>query len=1494
MSLDTDYIAFYTKNFTGANSTSGYALDICPFTFIPRLYLDRYSDERILWDFGDGTTSTSLCASHSYLFPGDYTVSLYVYKGEGQAVTSTYKSTVTVKNFITDTIAFSSKSSYIQEAGTVGNEDGLTVIRYNSWQSYNALSGKNYTINLFASGGKDAFFDIDNYNSNKYSHLELSHKFYKKEQNEVSNTFNYTPVDSIQTGIDLLYAKISGSDLVLCDPGDEGSSFAGTSGSAVFYFTSDRYDINDLWYRDRSPVLIFAGFDTANFDDFTSYKNGYKEIIKSNKFSYLNQITTNTGFTIIPQLSVSQLAFSLNGLDGIGDEEVYFDIRPSQYAGTKIPLVIRAKNNNNYPTKYLPLLSATKYALQDFEIKITALSGSGGVVSLSGQPIIVDDFITDDNIGGYWKGYLQFDNEFVKNNTLNDIYLSAYTTYSDTFNYLKYPTPLAVITNPLSSNIQVNNLIQDYKFSSSSLELDLDRTVNFNSDSASVSGLKYIQVVPDENVNTGSYYSIWATDFQNDYLYKYDTFGNKLSALNLKQPTLSSGASLTITSPKVNGVVADSNQDIWVSLYNSISSFKINKTTGRVDRVAVPNLTNITYSISSSHLGYVNLSSFIGLNTVLPGPVDTDVSNNLWVGYVNPLSSYLYKFSSTGAILSSISLTAGYSIADIAVGTDNNVWAIGQQYLTTNTKVSAFNDIVIYHNNATGATTSVYQTSGRAANITIDTNNNAYLTVGNNTVVRILSSNFSSSSITLPSSTETSVASSMDLKGIAGTASKEIIAINSSSSKLNIIDTVNITNVNNYDIKDEYAIAAGDWTGFKWIAKYSPRQFTINTTLTGRSNTFSVYKSEDRYQIGKIGEDFDATQLYKDLRYQESLIYYDNMFDGFIGTIVGNISSSPNTLGKRVYEKAHNFVGNTVDPDTCGVDALYSLCKQYGINVEQFDSFKFATPANIKRVVDLLSIKQSKLWGARNKYAKDFDINGYNPGYNDYFGKNLGPELNVQFTTLTADSASTPIVAQSKFSNDYIYINTDILSSQYIQYIGSTTTYRMSSFNTNWGWPLVLPVNATWEDLKQSYRFFSYKPGFENTQYEGVINWGDVITNLNESASGRNTWIGKDQIMEEIIRFTLMDGLSVLNQPIDPSTVIDNTPLTVAYISNVGNNGTGKVGSSILPFLTIAAAATALDAKFPSESVSVVLLNSNSQAGQNNANITSVADRLTIEGNGYSISEVYIDPVNSGTVDLTLDGVTITDLNFKDRENGSGNIGTITAANNAPTITNIRANGKNGIAGDDGNDDSGQGEAGAAGSNASYNVETETYTAATPGEPGGTGPQINGGSGQPGTAGYDGWNIAFAGIPAGIVGSLSARGGSGGAGGRGGDAISIGGAGGDGGDGIVGGDPPGREGGDGGFGGLAQAGNGGDGGNGGNGGNITAGGWNIVYYDITGGSISSPLAQPGEATSLGGIGGAPGEYGGTPGVDRSSTVGNPSPGNEGGAGTPGVPGTFTP
>lgn len=1129
MSLDTDYIFFDIRDFTGVSSTSSYALDICPLTFIPKIYTDRYSDERILWDFGDGTTSTSLCASHSYTFPGKYEVKLYVYKGEGQAVISTYTTTVNIFNFITDTISLTSKSSYVREAGTIGHEDGITVIRYNSWQSFDALSGKNYTINLFASGAGGKFIEIDDYNSSKYSHLEPSYSFYRKDI--IPNKgYSFTPIDSIQTDSNaLLYAKIDNNNIVLCDPGEEGSSFVGTRGTATIYFAADNYNIEDVWFKDRQPVLIFAGFDTSNFDDFVSYNKGYREIIKNNRFSYLNNITTNLGFSITPQLSVSNLTFSSNGIDGIGGDISNFNIKPIQYGGTKIPVVIRAKNEKGYPAKYLPLLSATDTPQIDFEFKLLALSGDGDAISPVVQPAITTEYVASNNAGGYWKGFLEFDNDYLKNNTLENIYLSAYTTYTDNFNFIKYPTPVGVIIAPANQTLQRLNLIKSYKNSSSSLDLDIDSILPIYSNTPSSTGLNCIQIIPESRDDSGSYFSFWASDNQDSKLVKYDTFGAVLSTIDIESAILSSGEVLSLSNPGAHSVAADGDLNIWTSLYNSVSSFKINNQTGRVDYVATPNLVNSTYAISNDHLGFITLSAFIGKNTVLPGSLDTDRDNNIWIAYENPLSAYLFKYSTEGEILSSVPLTAGYSPFDIAVDTDGDVWCVARQYLTTNTDISGFNDIIVYHDNALGVTTSMVETSGRASNITIDTDNNAYAAVGDSTVIKINKNDLSISEINIQGTLKQGVLGEPNLKGIAGTASKDVVVLNNVSKTISVIDTVSDENVNNLHLEiDDEINARGDWTGIKWVAKYSPRTFTINVTLTGVSDLFTVVRAEDPYRISKFGEGFDATQLYKDLRYQEALLYHNNMFDGFIGTIVGNISSSPNTLGKRLYEKAENFVSNIIDPDTCEIDALYSLCKMYDVGVDQFDRVKFATPASIRRVINLLSIKQSKLKGSRNKYNRDFKINGYNPGNNDFFGKNLGPEISILTTILTAGSASMPIVAQSKFSNDYIYINTDILSSQYIEYIPGTETYHMSGFNANWGWPLVLPDNSTYEDLQQHYRFFNYTIGEENSQKEGIIEWDSQLTTLSENIEDYK-WQGEESVIEEIIRFALMDGLDVFD-----------------------------------------------------------------------------------------------------------------------------------------------------------------------------------------------------------------------------------------------------------------------------------------------------------------------------------------------------------------------------
>jgi hypothetical protein len=1123
MSIEIDYIPFTVRNFTGKESTSGYAVDICPFTFIPKINTEIYSDKRILWDFGDKTTSTSLCATHAYLFPGKYIVSLFVYDGEGDGITSSFTTEINVENFVTDTLLLSSESNYIIEAGSLS--DRIDITRYNSWQSYNALSGDNYTITLHASGANGSFFDFVDYNSSKYSHLDLSYKFFKRDFNPKTQLYTYTPIDLVKTSNnDTLYAKVSGDNLVLCDPGDEGSALIGTKGTASIYFASDSYSINNDWFRDRLPVLVSIGFDTSNFDDYISSINGYTQIIKSNRFAYLNSITRSTGFTVVPQLSLTNLTFSPNGLDGLGDESAIFTFDQTQYADTNIPVTVRVKSAGNYPAKYLPLLSATDTVTSDFQIKIIALSGDGIIIPSTLQPAISTKYHRDDIVdGGYWKGYIYF-----KNQNLSNVYLSAYATVNESYNFLKYPTPLGVIFDN-ESNIQQLNFIQKYN-SDNVLELSLDNRNIFTSNLSPTSGINCIQVLPVDSGNISELaYEYWVADYHKNYLSRYKTDGTLLSSIDVSLLRYPNDTTVSLTNPQPYWIASNSAQDLWVTLKNGISAVKLSGSTGRILSLAAPNLPNNTYTIPISLISYPGLSAFKGLNTVLPGSIDTDANDNIWVTYMNPASGYIFKYSTSGAILSSISLTAGYSPVELVVGTDSNVWAIAQHQYTTNTDISAFNDIVIHHNDITGITTSVYATTGRAGNITLDTNNNAYITVGNSSVVKILSADFTSTVIPIEAATTTTASSAQHLKGIGSTASKEIIVVNTASDKINVIDSISDINSNNYQyILGDYK-TQGDWTGFKWISKYSPRTFTVSATLTGTSSQFNVYEVADRYRIGKFGEDFDATQLYKDLRYQEALLYYDNIFDNFIGTIVGNISSSPNTLGKRVYEKAQNFPSNTIDPNTCNVDALYSLCKMFDIDVSQFDRYKFSTPANIKRLIDILSIKQSKLWGTRNKFNRDFDTYGYEPGVNEFYGRNSGRELNVQYTILTAGSASRPIVAQSKFSNDFTYINTDILSSQYIEYIDGTETYHMSAFNTNWGWPLVLPQNATYEDLKQNYRFFEYIDFYENTQFDGIINWDDIITLLPETLSSRNTWIGKNGVVDEMIKFTLFDGLSLFN-----------------------------------------------------------------------------------------------------------------------------------------------------------------------------------------------------------------------------------------------------------------------------------------------------------------------------------------------------------------------------
>ena len=247
-------------------------------------------------------------------------------------------------------------------------------------------------------------------------------------------------------------------------------------------------------------------------------------------------------------------------------------------------------------------------------------------------------------------------------------------------------------------------------------------------------------------------------------------------------------------------------------------------------------------------------------------------------------------------------------------------------------------------------------------------------------------------------------------------------------------------------------------------------------SLNGETSVFDVYP-QNFLTIEKKNESYDATEMFKDLRFQEFLLDDSMLFDEFIGSIFGTLTSSYDTLGKKIYEKITNFVQNIQDVDRNEIFPLISQMKMLNASNNVFEDNSFTYPEKIKRILDLFSISNNKLLGINNKFKENFDLRGYSS--KSVYGINLGDQIN---TNTYVVSAGTPIVALEKFSNKYSLLNTE----QPVEYT-TNTVYTLSSYNQNWGWPLVLPDTFQFEDIEKYYLFFEYVDTFDNTLYDNTI-----------------------------------------------------------------------------------------------------------------------------------------------------------------------------------------------------------------------------------------------------------------------------------------------------------------------------------------------------------------------------------------------------------------------
>lgn len=186
--------------------------------------------------------------------------------------------------------------------------------------------------------------------------------------------------------------------------------------------------------------------------------------------------------------------------------------------------------------------------------------------------------------------------------------------------------------------------------------------------------------------------------------------------------------------------------------------------------------------------------------------------------------------------------------------------------------------------------------------------------------------------------------------------------------------------------------ALGDWTGFRWINKYTGRPALVEgsttVSITGASNEFRLIPQTVALDVVKKEESVDFAQVIRSYMLQPTLRNNPKLYNEFIDGVFGTKGSTPESLGKKVYEKIANYVQNTVDIDTCTVDALEGLAKLVNYNLL---SLGYKMPAGIQRLVDLLSVSFTKLRGTRVYEQQDFEK--YGNWFQNTAGVNLGPEL---------------------------------------------------------------------------------------------------------------------------------------------------------------------------------------------------------------------------------------------------------------------------------------------------------------------------------------------------------------------------------------------------------------------------------------------------------------------------------------------------------------------
>ena len=282
------------------------------------------------------------------------------------------------------------------------------------------------------------------------------------------------------------------------------------------------------------------------------------------------------------------------------------------------------------------------------------------------------------------------------------------------------------------------------------------------------------------------------------------------------------------------------------------------------------------------------------------------------------------------------------------------------------------------------------------------------------------------------------------------------------------------------------AQAGGDWTGNRWYQKYGAG--SGSTPVNGSSKPFVVKELDTTPSLTKVNNSFNYAEHFKSLAFPDILQQYSSLF-GFLSAAVGDENPNKESRGRVAYEKIANFVANKGDVETAELDALLSMAEQMKVEYTEFGA---DFPVAINNLINLFSVSKQRLRGIPNL---ETDIS-----------KNIGKYL-----------SETELITANKF---YLVKDRKMDTNFLVQanrYAGKEV-YPIVNFESP---GLRSPILS-------NYYIFEYNEGNlnEKSKYSNnVIDWESNFTTLSYNVSSEDEWYGDGGLIETMFNNLLTKQL---------------------------------------------------------------------------------------------------------------------------------------------------------------------------------------------------------------------------------------------------------------------------------------------------------------------------------------------------------------------------------